>query len=172
MRGLPHITRSSENVPELFRHFCDTSCAAWSASYPARSPASPTLRHASSRCAPGRPSMHHRPAKTALLQTFRAHPQSATVPHQGFQTRFRFIGEQEQVPAQRILSQMIAHQPVQPFKSFAHIDGFHRDVDLGRQALIRTAPLTRFRQCESTAPTPHPRIATNFRSAARSPSLK
>jgi hypothetical protein len=35
------------------------------------------------------------------------------------------VGEQVQVPAQRIHQQMIAHQSEQAFEALAHVDGFH-----------------------------------------------
>jgi hypothetical protein len=51
--------------------------------------------------------------EAAFLQPLGAHPQSAAVPHQGFQTRARAIGKQEQVPAHRVCAELIANQPVQ-----------------------------------------------------------
>ena len=42
----------------------------------------------------------------------------------------------------RIVAQLIAHHSVQAFESFAHIDRFHREINLGRQSQAEHA-LTR-----------------------------
>src|SRR6202050_5911851 len=43
------------------------------------------------------------------------------------------------MPAQRIGSQLISHQSVQPFETLAHVHRFHRNVDLGRQPQTKHA---------------------------------
>lgn len=68
--------------------------------------------------------------QTLTIQQLRpsvgADPQSAAVPDDGFDPGARAIREQEQMPAQRIVSELIAHQSVQTFKALAHIHRFHR----------------------------------------------
>ena len=44
------------------------------------------------------------------------------------------IGEQKQMAAQRVVSELIAHQPIQPIESFAHIDCVHAKIDAGSRA--------------------------------------
>jgi hypothetical protein len=73
------------------------------------------------------------PREAAFLQSLRALPQSAAIPHQGFQSRTRAIGKQEQMPTQRVLPKLIAHGSVQSVEALAHVHGFHRYIDLCRQ---------------------------------------
>jgi hypothetical protein len=53
----------------------------------------------------------------------------AAIPHQRFDPRMAPIGEQKQVAAKRVLSELVAHQAIQPVKPFAHVDGTYREID-------------------------------------------
>src|SRR5258708_7146765 len=107
------------------------------------------------------------PAEAAFLQPLRAHPQSAAIPHQGFQTRACAIRKQEQMPTQRVLPQLIAHGSVQSVEALAHVHGFHRYIDLCRQPQPeqRITPRPRV----STGSTQPRRTSTSFRYAVRWP---
>ncbi len=100
-RGMSHITRTLENVPEHF-----SSAFAIPGALLRLLQIQPVHQHCQlfgshrHSCASGAAT---RPMKPALLQPLRAHPQSAAIPHQRFQSGARAIGEQEQVSAQRIL---------------------------------------------------------------------
>jgi len=49
------------------------------------------------------------------------------------------------MPAQRILSQVIAHQAVQAFEPFAHVYSFDRNVYLGRRPQAKHYALSAIR---------------------------
>jgi len=53
-----------------------------------------------------------RPAKTPSPETLGAHPKSAAVPEKQFQAVALGIGEEKDMPAQRIAGQPVPHQPV------------------------------------------------------------
>src|ERR1700693_733575 len=71
------------------------------------------------------------------------------------------------MPAQRVVPELIAHQPVQSLEAFAHIHGFDGDIDFRRQPQPEHAITPRPR--ESAAAGRLRRIATSFRSAGRWP---
>ena len=62
-----------------------------------------------------------RPGKTPFLQPFSTDPESASVPDEDLQPIALGVAEQEQVPAQRLTRQSIAHQTVQPIEPLAHV---------------------------------------------------
>src|SRR5215471_16657647 len=49
--------------------------------------------------------------KTPSLQPLRAYPQPGTIKDQRFQSSPRTVCEKKQVPAERVLAELIAHQP-------------------------------------------------------------
>ena len=72
-----------------------------------------------------------RPVKTAAFQALGADPESAAIPDQSLDPRAAAVGEQEQMAAERILSEMITDQAEQTLEAFPHIDGFGGQIDAG-----------------------------------------
>src|SRR6476646_4132447 len=70
------------------------------------------------------------PVESPALQPLRADPQSAAIPHQRLQSGLRAIGEQKQMPTQRIVPELIAHQSEQSFEAFAHVHRLGPEIDL------------------------------------------
>src|ERR1035437_3007061 len=70
-----------------------------------------------------------RPSEPSLLQALGAYPQAAAVPEQQFQTIALRVGKQEDVPAQRIALQPVAHPTVEALEAFAHVRGPRCQID-------------------------------------------
>ena len=68
------------------------------------------------------------------LQPLGADPQAAAIPEQRFEPGVRAVSEQEQMAAQGVLAQVVAHQTKESIEAFAHVHGFDAEVDLGCQA--------------------------------------
>jgi YD repeat-containing protein len=67
-------------------------------------------------------------AKAALLQPLGADPQARAVPVENLDPVAPAIGEDEQMPAQRVLLQLMPHQPAQPFETLAQIRHARREI--------------------------------------------
>ena len=70
--------------------------------------------------------------KASALEPLGAHPQSAAIPNKSFEPVVRFVGEEEEMAAQRILAESIADQAEESVEAFAHVDRLDTDVDLCR----------------------------------------
>jgi hypothetical protein len=79
------------------------------------------------------------------IGTLGADPESAPIPEQKLQTVALRIGEKENMPAQRIACKPVAHQPVQAFKTFAHVRRSGGKID------SRCGPHAEHQPCSSTA---------------------
>src|SRR5665213_547441 len=109
-----------------------------------------------------------RPAEPALLQPLGTDPESAPIPEQKLQTVALRVGEKENMPAQRIACKPVAHQPVQAFKTLAHVRRSGGKIDPCRGANPE------HQACSSTAtscrnvPTSKPRFTSIRRPPGRS----
>src|SRR5664279_5475044 len=70
-----------------------------------------------------------RPVEASLLQALGTHPQAAAIPEQQLQAIALRVGEQKDMPAQRIASQAIPRHAIQSFESLAHVRGPGSQVD-------------------------------------------
>src|SRR5919108_3385320 len=100
-----------------------------------------------------------RPAKAPLLQTLGANPQSAAIPEQQLQPIPLRVREDEDVPAQRLQLQLIAHQAVETLEAFTHVGAPRRQVDPRRQPYAKHAQprsTTVSNRCSVSASKPQP----------------
>jgi len=69
------------------------------------------------------------PGETPFLQPLGTDPESASIPDKDFQPIALGVTEQEQVSAQRVAQQSIAHKAVEPLEPLAHVGDAGGQID-------------------------------------------